>query len=711
MKGDYRVGIDIGGTFTDFVLLHVPTSEIHLHKRLTTPHDPAEGALKGLHELLDTHKLSLEAIETIVHGTTLVANALLERRGAKTALLTTQGFRDVLEMGNEQRYDIHDLFLRYPEPLVPRRWRIEVGERMSRDGIPLHTPDPAQIHQQVAHLVAQGVEAIAICFLHSYRNPAHEQMVAELIQRAFPHLFVSVSYAVNPEIREFERTATTVCNAYVQPLMYRYIERLQTALSAEGFHGQFFLMQSSGGSIDPATASRFPVRLLESGPAGGALVASLLSRMLNMPDVLSFDMGGTTAKICLIREGSPEVTRMMETARMDRFKPGSGIPIQVPTIDMIEIGAGGGSIAWIDGLGLLKVGPRSAGADPGPACYGQGGEEPTVTDACVMLGYFDPDYFLGGTMKLDVAAAETALSRLGKSLGLSTPEVAWGVYSVACENMAAAARRHIIEKGADPRRYPVIAFGGAGPAHASLVTRILGASTCIIPPLSGVASALGFLVAPITFEFSRSYPKKLSSLRWDEVQALYAEMETQARQVLITAGVAPTDIHFQRHVEMRFAGQFHDIDVPIPEGPLTETLTAQLAERFEREYRRLYQTFLQENEPMGLNWRLRASGPEPTVHLQSQNLLTGGASSGGSDRRYGQNASPEQALKGYRLAFFPESGYRSIPVFDRYRLSSGMEIRGPAVVEERESTTVLRAGDVLTVDILGNLCIRVEIRS
>jgi 5-oxoprolinase (ATP-hydrolysing)/N-methylhydantoinase A len=369
---------------------------------------------------------------------------------------------------------------------------------------------------------------------------------------------------------------------------------------------------------------------------------------------------------------------------------------------MIEIGAGGGSIAWIDGLGLLKVGPRSAGADPGPACYDQGGEEPTVTDACVVLGYFDPQYFLGGAMKLDTAAAERALAPLGRKLGLSVPEAAWGVYNVACENMAAAARRHIIEKGADPRRYPLIAFGGAGPAHASLVTRILGAPAFIIPPVSGVASALGFLVAPMIFEFSRSHPQTLRDLRWDEVHSLYAEMESQARQVLTVAGVAPADIRFQRHAEMRFSGQFHDIDVPVPDGPLTKASAHQLAERFEREYRRLYQTFLKENEPMVLNWRLRALGPEPTVRLESRSMAKTSADNHNhsSDDR---QQSARQALKGYRQVYFPETGYTQVPVFDRYMLISGIEITGPGIIEERESTTVLRSGDALTVDTLGNL--------
>lgn len=511
----FRVGMDIGGTFTDLVLLEQAGGKLELHKLLTTPADPAEGALRGLEELLAKRALRLADCTTLVHGTTLVTNAVIERRGAATALLTTRGFRDLLEMGTEQRYDIYDLFLRYPEPLVPRRWRIEVDERLTRDGEVLREPD---VREQVARLLGQGVEAIAVCFLHSYRRPDHERAVARMVRETFPQLAVSASCEVVPEIREYERTSTTVCNAYVQPLIDRYLRRLERELEARGFRGRFYLMQSSGGLCSPDVARQLPVRLLESGPAGGALVGAYFGRQLGLADLIAFDMGGTTAKVCLVTAGRPELTSEMEAARVHRFKRGSGLPVKTPVLDLIEIGAGGGSIAFANRLGLLQVGPDSAGADPGPACYGFGGDEPTVTDACLALGYLDPVTFLGGEMRLDAGAADRTLEKLGRQLGLDG-RTAWGIYSVVCENMAAAARVHVIEKGHDPRRYPLIAFGGAGPVHAARVARALGTPEVIVPPVSGVASALGFLVAPVSFEFARSLPGELRSLDWPAVDA------------------------------------------------------------------------------------------------------------------------------------------------------------------------------------------------
>lgn len=710
----YRVGLDIGGTFTDFVLLHPPTGALWRHKRPTTPRDPAEGALSGLRELLDRRGLGMADLEAVVHGTTLVANAIIERRGARTALLCTRGFRDVLEMGREQRYDIYDLFLQFPEPLVPRRLRVEVAERMSRDGEPLLAPDLAVVERQLAALADRGVEALAICFLHAYKNDAHERAVAALVRERFPALWVSVSSEVAPEIGEFERTATTVANAYVQPLMDRYLRRLESGLQAAGFTGRFFLMQSGGGTAAPETARRFPIRLLESGPAGGALVTAFLGAAAGLKDLLAFDMGGTTAKASLIRDGRPDVAPGTEAARVHRFKRGSGIPIKVPAVDLIEIGAGGGSIARADRLGLLKVGPGSAGADPGPACYGLGGEEPTVTDACLVLGYFDPGYFLGGAMPLHRDAAERALERLGRRLGLTVTEAAWGVYDVVCENMAGAARVHIIEQGRDPRRYPLMAFGGAGPAHAVRVARRLGAGEVIIPPGSGVASALGLLVAPIRFDFGRSWPVVLRHLDVPAAEALFREMEAQARAVLEAAGVPPAEVRLERRAEMRLAGQFHDIEVPVPAGRLGPETRERLAATFAAEYRRRYHAVLPGYEPMVLNWRLRASGPPPAVRLDQAPLPgvptgagPGGRGAGPGGSRTGRDAAGA-ALKGRRPAYFREAGgFVPTPVYDRTRLHPGARVAGPAIVEERESTTVIGPGDALTVDALGNLRIQV----
>ena len=481
----YRVGFDIGGTFTDFVLVDGEAGEMRLHKCLTTPEDPSVGGIEGLETLLRECGLSLGEVGHLVHGTTLVANAIIERRGAKLALLTTRGFRDTLEMGKQQRYDRHDLFLQFPEPLVPRALRREIDERMSRDGDAIVPIDEGQLRREVDGLAAAGVDAIAVCFLHAYKNPAHEQGARELIAKAHPGIAVSISSEVQPELREYERVSTTTANAYVQPLMARYVRHLVDALGKRGFRGRFHLTQSSGGLVAPEVAIRFPIRLLESGPAGGALASALVGSRVGKDDVISFDMGGTTAKACLIQGGKADIAPRIEAARVHRFKSGSGLPIKAPVVDMIEVGAGGGSVARVDQLGLLKVGPGSAGADPGPACYGLGGEEPTVSDANLVLGYLDADFFLGGRMTLDAGAAEDAVAKVAKPLSLSTVEAAWGIHEIVCENMAAAARGHIVEKGRDPRRYAVVGMGGAGPAHVARVARILGVEEVIIPPASG----------------------------------------------------------------------------------------------------------------------------------------------------------------------------------------------------------------------------------
>ncbi len=693
----YRVGLDIGGTFTDLVLLDEATGDVRLHKVLTTPGDPADGALHGLDELCRAAGIGLRDVGMLVHGTTLVTNAIIERTGAPVALLTTRGFRDILEMGKEQRYDIYDLFLRFPEPLVPRRRRIEIDERVDRDGRILVPLDAGQVRAAARDLAARGVRAVAISFLHAYANPAHEQAALAVLREEAPGLSVSLSSEVSPEIREYERTCTTVCNAYVQPLVERYLRRLETALAAGGFAGRFYLMQSSGGTIAPEAARRFPIRLLESGPAGGALVTAFLGERLGRPDLVAFDMGGTTAKICLIRGGRPELAPMIEAARVHRFKRGSGLPVTVPVIDMMEIGAGGGSIARIDSLGLLRVGPDSAGADPGPACYGRGGRLPTVTDACLVLGYFDPGSFLGGAMRLDPGAAVDALARLGAEVGLDPVAAAWGVHQVVSENMAAAARVYLIERGQDPRRFALMAFGGAGPAHASRVARTLGAREIIVPPASGVASALGFLVAPTSFDLVHSLPGLLDELDWSAVDALYAAMEDRGRALLAEGGVPAGEIVCVRRAEMRLVGQFHDITVAVPGGRLGADVAAQLAAAFESEYRRLYGTFLPGRQIHVLNWRVLARGPVPRVHLAAA----------AADPR----ADASRALRGRRRAYFPEAeGFVEVPVYDRYGLRPGATLAGPAIVEEREATTVVGPGDALRVDALHNLILEVRAR-
>ena len=671
----YRIGLDIGGTFTDFVLLHPSGERIRLYKHLTTPDDPSVGALAGLAELIAAEGITLAEIAEIVHGTTLVTNALIERRGAKLGLITTQGMRDVLEIATEQRYDIYDLFLSFPEPFVPRRRRLEVAERLSRDGTVLTPLDEDGVLRDARHLIDEGVEALAICFLHSYRNPAHERRAAEIVREAYPGLAVSISADVVPELREYPRFVTTCANAYVQPLMSRYLKRLEDGLAHSGFTGALRLMHSAGGLVSTETARTFPIRLLESGPAGGGLATAYFGSLLGKEDIISFDMGGTTAKACLIEGGRTEIVPLLEAARVHRFKKGSGVPIKTPAIDMIEIGAGGGSIAAIDDVGLLQVGPTSAGADPGPACYGRGGRAPTVTDANLALGYYDPDFFLGGRMSLDKSAAEKALGAVAEPLGLSIVDAAWGIHRLVTESMAAAVRVHIIEKGKDPRRYSMVGFGGAGPAHAVEVARLLGIKEVVIPPVSGAASALGFLAAPLSFEQSRSRPTVLTSdFDAAAVNAVLEEIETESRARLADAGISRRAMRVERSADMRLVGQMHEITVPLPDGPLGAGCLAAIRATFASIYSARYTAFYERAEIEAISFRVRCSAPNPALAI-----------------RQGDAAAGTPALKGVRRAFFGQS-FEEAMVYDRYALMPADRIVGPAMIEEREFDCPAAAG-------------------
>lgn len=686
MTQRYRIGFDIGGTFTDFVLLDEENCQLHLHKCLTTPADPSVGALQGMRDLLAAAGLELSAVDHVVHGTTLATNAIIERKGAPLGFLTTKGFRDILEMGTEQRYDIHDLFLTYPDPLAPRRRRREIDERIDHDGTVLTPIDLDAVRSEIRSLVDDGVRALAVCFIHAYANPAHERAVRDLVAEEFPDLSVSISSDVHAQIKEYERSSTTAANAYVQPLMAVYVRKLDTALRDQGFRGRFHMIQSSGGLTSPETAAELPVRFLESGPAGGAQATGMVGRAMGQPDVLSFDMGGTTAKAALIQGGDPDIAPMLEAARVHRFKKGSGIPVYAPVIDMIEIGAGGGSVARVDDLGLLKVGPDSAGADPGPACYGQGGTEVTVTDANLLLGYLDPRYFLGGRMSLDVAATETAMSALAGKLGLTAIEAAWGIYDLVCENMAGAARVHIVEKGRDPRAYAMVAMGGAGPLHAARVARKLGMREVVVPPASGAASALGFLGAPVSYELARSHPMRIADPHFDDVEAILAEMEAEGRARLAEAGVE-SGVTVQRRADMRLRGQMHELSVAMPAEPLSADNLPAMVDAFTAEYQKRYTHLYDDAEIEVLNWRVVCTGAVPEL---STRLVDGEA---GAD-----------ALKGHRPAWVPERGaVAEVPVYDRYALTPGSTVEGPAIIEEREATTIVPDACTVSVDAQFNL--------
>ncbi|MET0428306.1 MAG: hydantoinase B/oxoprolinase family protein [Microvirga sp.] len=691
----YRAGIDIGGTFTDFILFDGEDASIRLHKCLTTPKDPSQGALSGLQEIVGAAALSVGDLAEVVHGTTLVTNAVIERKGARIGLITTQGFRDVLEIGTEQRYDIYDLFLTFPDPLVERSRRIEVGGRIAADGDIIAPLDEAAVIEAARRLAADDVEAIAVCFMHSYRNPAHERRVREILEAEFPDIAVSLSCEVVAEISEYPRFVTTCANAYVQPLMDRYLRRFERELTRLGFKGAFRLMHSAGGLVSLAEARDFPIRLLESGPAGGALATAWFGEAAGQPNVIAFDMGGTTAKSCMIENGRAHIASSLEAGRVRRFKNGSGLPIKAPVVDMIEIGAGGGSIAAIDDVGLLQVGPHSAGASPGPACYGAGGEKPTVTDASVVLGYYDPAFFLGGRMSLDIAAAERALATVAAPLSLSTVEAAWGIHQVVAESMAGATRIHLVEKGKDPRGYSMIGFGGAGPAFAARVARILGVTEVIVPQASGAASAFGFLTAPLSFDLVRSHPMALSrDLDAGALSTEFASLVAEGRAKLHAAGARDADIVVERSADMRLVGQLHEITVPMPSGDFGAGAYDAIRAAFEAVYTARYTTVPAEAELEILSFRVRVSGATPRLSIDQATSA----------------ASSAAAFKGTRQAYFGE-GFVEAGVYDRYRLSPGMTIEGPAIVEERESTTIVPPGDRLAVDEAGNLRIAIAAAS
>jgi N-methylhydantoinase A len=669
----YRVGIDIGGTFTDLLLVGAD-GRVVIAKTLTTPGDPSLAVEHALRPILENGTVGSNEQGTLLHGTTLVTNALIERKGAPTALLTTAGFRDAVEIGREHRYELYDLNLELPKPLVPRHLRFDVPERIAADGSVLRPLDEAFVYRLVEELRDKGIRAIAVCYLNSFRNPAHERRTAEIISDVAPLMRVSLSSEVVAEIREFQRTSTTLANVYVQERVADYLAQLQQRLDRIGFSGNFFVMLSSGGIATRETAARFPVRLLESGPAAGALAAAEAGILCGHRDLLSFDMGGTTAKLCVIEDGQPLKTHDFEVDRIYRFRKGSGLPVRIPVIDMIEIGAGGGSIARVDSLGLLKVGPESSGADPGPVCYSQGGVEPTVTDADLVLGYLDPNYFLGGKMKLDIDAARQALSRVAAPLGMTIEQAAWGVHQIVNENMANAARAHLAERGKDPRRMPLYAFGGAGPVHGYRVAEILRLPALISPFGAGVGSTFGLLAAPLAFDFVRSAYSRLDQQDWRLANKLLDEMAEEGRKILERSGLSAKEIIYQRTADMRYVGQGHEVSVRLPTGVLGERQTSEITTAFEETYRELYGRKGPDVPLEIINWRVVASGPPPEMSFKLS----------------GDTSARTDSRKGSRRAYFAEcGGFVEATVYNRYGFKPGMEFNGPAIVEERESTLIV----------------------
>ena len=692
MTDGYLLGIDIGGTFTDMVLLNTRTLQLAVHKCLTTPEAPAEGVMQGLAAWFAAIEAPPAAVTTIIHATTLITNSLIERKGAPTGLLTTEGCRDILEIGRENRYDLYDLALELPQPLAPRAWRREARERMRADGEVITPLALDQAAQEAAALREAGVASLAVCFLHAHVNDAHEQAVRRLLNARFPDLPLSLSSEVAREIGEYERTTTTVVNAYVQPLAQRYLGDLERRLNAFGLRAPLYIMLSSGGVTAAPTAAQVPVRMIESGPAAGALAGSFFGDLGRQRHVIAFDMGGTTAKACLIDDGQPEIAFSFEAARVQRFKKGSGFPLQIPAIDLLEVGAGGGSIARIDAMGLLKVGPDSAGADPGPACYGRGGAQPTVTDADLLLGYLNPAYFLGGAMALDVAAAATAIrERVAQPLGIDVERAAWGIHDIINEQMASAMRIHIAEKGKDPRDYIIVATGGAGPLHAYRLAEKLHIRNLLCPLAAGVASTIGLLVAPPKVDLAHSRVWRLHDIDWAALNRLYADLERRAQAILQPMGAAGKALTLSRCADMRYVGQGHTIVTPLPLGELSADMQGDIEAQFEAVYQQLYGRSLPGVAIEGVSWRLTAQGRGTALDMAQA------------------RATPEQAgeaLRGRRSVYLPEDqAYVDVPVYNRYALRAGMQVDGPALLEERESTVIIGRRGRGAVDQAGNLTV------
>ncbi len=669
-----RVGIDIGGTFTDLCLAD-DSGIIAVAKSLTTTDEPARAVESLLRSTLADIGVSPSDIASIVHGTTLVTNAIIERKGARTALLTTAGFRDVLEIRRETRYDLYDIGIEFPPPLVPRYLRFDIPERTLADGTIEQEVDADLVRRLGDEFSAKGVDAVAVCFLHGFTNPANESAARSILNEAAPALRVALSSEIAPEMGEYERTSTTVASAYVQGLVERYLVDLRSRFEGLGIEAPLYVMFSNGGLGTSETAARFPIKMLESGPAAGALAAARFGS--DQADVLSFDMGGTTAKVCSIEDGAPLVANGFEVDRRYRMKRGSGFPIRGQVIDMIEIGAGGGSIAALDSLGMLTVGPHSAGSDPGPACYGSGGTEPTVTDADLVLGYLDPDFFLGGDMKLDVEAARAAIrDRIAEPLGLDVEVAAWGIHQLVNETMANAARVHAIERGKDAAGTQLFAFGGAGPVHAAGVAARLGMARVIVGPGAGVMSAAGLLAAPLAFDFVRSRLGLLDELSWDDADSIFLELEEEAKALLADSGLPPGNVQLERFADMRLSGQGHDIRVPAPS--TGEGWPGSLAGVFKDRYLTVFGRRAPEVDIEIVSWRLMASGPDPELTLT-------------------QGITATEAQPTARRAWFGK-GWSETKVLNRDSLAEGDELDGPTIVQERESTTVVPPGTRLRVD-------------
>ncbi|MFH0727253.1 MAG: hydantoinase/oxoprolinase family protein [Pseudomonadota bacterium] len=690
----YRLGCDIGGTFTDFVLLNDQTGELTVHKCLTTPKDPSDAVEIGVKALEKKIPDYVSKLDEIIHGTTLVINSIIERKGARTGLITTRGFRDVLELGRESRYAVYDVFCEYPEPLVPRRYRLEVDERIRSDGSVIKPLDEAEARSVVRNLLDMGVESIAVCLLNSFENPTHELMLKRIIQEEAPELSLSISFDVLPQIKEYERTSTTVTNAYVKPLTEKYLSKLAGRLESIGVKTKLFIMLSSGGITSVETAAKFPVRIIESGPTAAVISGQYYSKLFNIPEIFCFDMGGTTAKSCLIQEGIAGVVPTFEVGRVQRFAKGSGLTIQVPVVDLMEIGAGGGSIAKVSKMGTLQVGPESAGAEPGPICYDQGGIHPCVTDADLLLGYLNPDYFLGGEMHLDLDKAARGVKELiADPLRVTPIQATWGIHDLINETMAAAAKTHIAEKGGNPKTVTIVAFGGAGPIHAYGLAKKLGAPRLIIPPNAGVGSAMGFFTAPRAFDLVRSHKVPLDNADFSSIEAIFKSMEAEGLKTILTTG-GDGEVTFNRSIDVRFVGQGSETNIDVPGLDFTQIEREDIRERYDKIYEKLFGRTYPDSPVEFINFKVRASLPVRLLTLQEKDFSfnTLGGARKGSRPAYSEIAKD----------FIPHT------VYDRYLLPAEVTLQGPVIIEERESAVIVGEDASVFMDRYGFLWINLE---
>jgi N-methylhydantoinase A len=684
-----RVAFDIGGTFTDFVLHDDASGATHALKVPTTLREPGQAVIAGLEKLLAMTGVAGSAIDTVLHATTVATNAVLERKGAATGLITTVGFRDVLIIGRQKRYETYDLYIDKPRPLVQRRHIAEVVERVGADGTVVTPLDEASVDRAIDTMLATGRQTVAVSLLHAYARGEHEQRIRDRIAKRAPHISVSLSSEISPKFREYERTNTAVTNAYVKPIVDRYLGHLEKALAERGITKDLFVMQSSGGLISPDLARDFPVRIIESGPAAGILMCAIVGKAEGREHVITFDMGGTTAKLGAVDGGKPAI---MPTFEVDlvRYKKGSGLPINVPAVEMIEIGAGGGSIARND-KGMIVVGPDSAGADPGPICYGRGGEEPTITDANVVLGYISPDWFNAGSMRLDAGAAAAGIKRaIADPLGISTAEAAWGIHLVATSNMENALRIVSVERGRDPRRYAMVAFGGAGPLHAARMARAVGIPTVIVPYGAGVGSAIGLLEAEPRIDVTTTRIMRIDAgSSSGEIATLYQALQAQALADVKRVAANGTP-QWSRYAQMRYAGQGFEIHVDLPPGPIDASYAGKAIEAFKEAYLRKNKFIDPEGAIEAVDWTLVATLPS-----RGGSAVIGRAEAAGRDARTGA-----------RKAWFPETrGYTETRIIDRNALAKGATVTGPAIVEDPDCTAVILPGDTARLSSQGHIII------